>query len=423
MKWVRRQVRGLFSGDGESGAVLVIVAISFISLLGIAAIAIDGGLMFNEKRSAQNAADHAALAAAWADCNGADPAVAADASVVKNGYAVSNLTFVNSAPSYTTQIDSTIDLAFAEIIGFSTGDVSATAVAECVGGSGGGGGGGASITTSVWSWGWFISGAQEPQIDGMFANGYGCTSMPCTDPMYNWSWDGKSLSGYQIDDYGANNASSYISPASCTLASCYLESGNFTTGVSVEIQETTWPFDMAWAHYMEGGSKGTDAYWGGSYNYYDLGGTGTVEFKVCAPGVYVFYGNVIYKESECGKTSYMNMTIIAYGWIDIVANAIYFEPYDAMLDGIVLASFSEASPYNPVGSRVAAIDIGGSDARLRGLIYAPNGTILDGSDHNHIWGSLVGESVWVTDNDPVYVFDDTYVPTVAPSGGNPILMH
>jgi hypothetical protein len=135
----RNRVAGL---DRESGAVLVTVSVAFVTLLGVAAIAVDGGLMFNEKRSAQNAADHAAIAAAWARCNDDNPADAADASVVKNGYTIIELTLTDNDPSYTAQVDTEVDMAFAKVIGWSTGYVTASAVAECVPGAGGGGGGG-----------------------------------------------------------------------------------------------------------------------------------------------------------------------------------------------------------------------------------------------------------------------------------------
>ena len=123
---------------GESGAVLVVVSVAFVTLIGFAAIALDGGVLFNEKRHAQNAADHAALAAAWANCNGEDPAAAADASVVKNGYVAAELTLTDNDPSYTAQVDTSVDMTFAKIFGISSAAVSADAVAECVVVSGGG---------------------------------------------------------------------------------------------------------------------------------------------------------------------------------------------------------------------------------------------------------------------------------------------
>ena len=50
--------------DDESGVVLIIFALAMVVLLGMIAIAIDGGYGFVQNRRAQNAADFAAFAAA-----------------------------------------------------------------------------------------------------------------------------------------------------------------------------------------------------------------------------------------------------------------------------------------------------------------------------------------------------------------------
>ena len=61
--------------DSESGVVLIIFALAMVIILGMIAIAIDGGYGFVQNRRAQNAADFAAFAAAQqlsssAYCNG-----------------------------------------------------------------------------------------------------------------------------------------------------------------------------------------------------------------------------------------------------------------------------------------------------------------------------------------------------------------
>lgn len=75
----------------ERGAAAFVVAISLLVLVGFAALAIDGGLGFDQRRGTQNAADNAALAAAWEACNprvaGApDPVGSALAVAAQNGY-------------------------------------------------------------------------------------------------------------------------------------------------------------------------------------------------------------------------------------------------------------------------------------------------------------------------------------------------
>ena len=52
------------SRDGESGAVLVVVALTLVMLMGFAAFAVDVGNQYAHRRQAQNTADAAALAAA-----------------------------------------------------------------------------------------------------------------------------------------------------------------------------------------------------------------------------------------------------------------------------------------------------------------------------------------------------------------------
>ena len=46
------------------GKVIVVVAISLIAILGVAALSVDGGMLFDSRRKVQTAADAAALAAA-----------------------------------------------------------------------------------------------------------------------------------------------------------------------------------------------------------------------------------------------------------------------------------------------------------------------------------------------------------------------
>ena len=48
--------------NGEEGQVLAFLAVCFVVLLGFAALAIDGGMVFSDRRHAQNAADASSLA-------------------------------------------------------------------------------------------------------------------------------------------------------------------------------------------------------------------------------------------------------------------------------------------------------------------------------------------------------------------------
>jgi len=74
----------------ERGAAAIIAAITLLVLLGFTALAIDAGVGYNDRRGTQNAADLAALAAAWEDCNpqsgSPNPEAAALQTAADNGY-------------------------------------------------------------------------------------------------------------------------------------------------------------------------------------------------------------------------------------------------------------------------------------------------------------------------------------------------
>jgi uncharacterized membrane protein len=48
--------------QNEKGQVLVILTVGIVVLLGFAALAIDGGMLYSDRRHDQNVADNAALA-------------------------------------------------------------------------------------------------------------------------------------------------------------------------------------------------------------------------------------------------------------------------------------------------------------------------------------------------------------------------
>jgi hypothetical protein len=73
----------------ESGQAIVLLAISIVVLLGFTALAVDGGMIFSDRRHAQNAADAAALAGALQKSNLQSDTVviqAVERSVESNGF-------------------------------------------------------------------------------------------------------------------------------------------------------------------------------------------------------------------------------------------------------------------------------------------------------------------------------------------------
>jgi Flp pilus assembly protein TadG len=136
------RVRAPRLGRSETGQTLVLFALFIIVLLGMIAIGLDGGRLYDERRRAQNAADHAATTAAHAVCelgqSTAAGSAAGLASANENGYnnngSTNTVTVIHDASTddrFTATIETTIPTTFAQVIGFANLDTGATATAEC----------------------------------------------------------------------------------------------------------------------------------------------------------------------------------------------------------------------------------------------------------------------------------------------------
>ena len=120
----------------DAGAVIVVAALSMFAIMALAALAIDGGLSHNERSRAQNGADNAALAGAWAACEGRDPVTAALTTAAANGLgSPSSDALVDVIDLGDGSVQVTIDLSrqaeFGRVVGTDSIGVSATAVASC----------------------------------------------------------------------------------------------------------------------------------------------------------------------------------------------------------------------------------------------------------------------------------------------------
>ena len=129
----------------EKGQALILIVLGIVILVGFAALAIDGSMVFSDKRHAQNAADTSAIAAALARSkdNTADYSTVAQDRSTSNGYDNNKSTnFVTitgvATPSggcpdtgldITVKIDSIVKTTFARVLGWTqlVNHVSATA--------------------------------------------------------------------------------------------------------------------------------------------------------------------------------------------------------------------------------------------------------------------------------------------------------
>lgn len=116
----------------EKGQALIMIALAGVILFSFAALAIDGSMVFSDRRHAQNAADTAVLAAALAKVRGQSFSTAAMNRAISNGYnnnGTTNIVQVYNPPTdgvYTgnseyvqVKITSHVKMFFARILGFS----------------------------------------------------------------------------------------------------------------------------------------------------------------------------------------------------------------------------------------------------------------------------------------------------------------
>lgn len=373
----------------EAGASMIVVALSLVVLFGFAALAIDGGFLLVERRLAQNAADNAVLAGAWAGCSSSEAAgnTAAEASVVKNGYTAPELSFFqHAAPDddlWEAQVTTSVDHKFAPLIGFSSSGVAAKAQAICVPGGGAG-----TIETGIWAYYWFRTAPEdgptigtEPEYFGsVFANGYGCASFPCgniNDPTDPYSF----TNGYSLFNTITNVpwvgtiACTSVPPAPATPCHSGFGTNQPSSGIQEATQSNGLPINLSFSMYADpaGGPTGAragDAYWGpvgtDNYTYVELGGSGTwdVNCNSLTDGAYAVNGNLHltgncgnYQTPDFGETldpnagTYRNLSFFANGWIQVEDQSIKAFSNPAWganpKETIVLASWSSASPWSP----------------------------------------------------------------------------
>lgn len=117
----------------EQGSIIVITAMSMAFLLGVTALVVDVGYLYNQRRHLQNTADAAALAGARELIDGSRANVGNKVSeyVIANGVGANEIEFVgNNAFEVTVRLRGTRELLFAKVMGFQTADVAVSATAS-----------------------------------------------------------------------------------------------------------------------------------------------------------------------------------------------------------------------------------------------------------------------------------------------------
>lgn len=348
----------------EEGAVLVTVTFSLVALLLLSALALDIGLVMVARRAAQNAADHAALSAAWADCQSEDPTAAAQTATIRNNYAAPDLTLTEpTSGEWNAEVKDDVSLSFAQIIGLSTLTVKADAAATCTVISG--------ALTSIFALGDTCSTWGKDQIDVSGSNQriYGGVH----------SNDGIRIGG-STNDFGPTNP-----PVDEVTYVSYFNDGGadnlFDTGYPRSIGTQSSPVSFALANYRPGSGRAMAA---GSEYYYRDGDIDGSYIESRGDGLYYSTGNI-----KLDKTITARVTLVAEGVIEISASNQDLDPYvDSLL------AFG-AYPYTGVEQcDKFVVSMGGSTNDWTGIIYGPNGLIeFNGSTNTTVSGSLIGFSV------------------------------
>ncbi len=126
----------------RTGNIVVILLLTLVPVMGIGALAVDYGLLINDKNRLQRACDASSLAAAQelkvsgndnTDTNKAK--TVAIATAAQNGVTITsnNVTFSNGNANITVTADLTRGLFFARVLGIAKGDTAASATAGKLG--------------------------------------------------------------------------------------------------------------------------------------------------------------------------------------------------------------------------------------------------------------------------------------------------
>lgn len=124
------------TGERDRGSVLITVAMTLLLLMGVAALVIDAGLAYDQRRSTQSAADHAALAAAWAACDEApNPAEIGEEAAALNGQDDATVSPSGAAGpdtfGFEAEVRSSQETSFGRALGADDIEVVSKAAADC----------------------------------------------------------------------------------------------------------------------------------------------------------------------------------------------------------------------------------------------------------------------------------------------------
>lgn len=367
--------------SNEGGAVLITVAVGTVALIAAAALAVDLGSTLVERRHARNAADHAALAAAWADCNGDIPLNAANASVIRNDYETSELTLSPTTDGWQAVIATTVDMTFASVVGFDSVGVTGEAEAEC--------GGGSNFTGAILAFGTGCFPAEGDQIlwGGSNAEVWGGLH----------SNDNIEISG-SSGDFGVGNGNPPLDTVTYSGFNdpdgdpAFYDQGsdNSFDVAPFWVPSQSDPGLFTLSDYDTGGRYALEA--GG--DYHRIVGKITID-DIAGPGLYyAASGGGEQGDIDIGSAITGAYTFVAEGTIKIQASDSNVTPYTS--DNLLMWGAHEPSEIS-VKCQSSVVEVSGQASQWTGLIYGAGGQLrFNGSQSASLSGSLLGFGVSVS---------------------------
>lgn len=393
MKSIKEIRKGKFGKKFEQGQVIILMALAMVALLGFTSLAIDGGMLYADRRAAQNAADAAAFAGILKKAQGlsdADAIIAAVDLASTNGYESSqvnvevwsqsditgNYDFVSVDVTATTRTaflhfvfdgeasNKVMAVTKVRAAGPAMPQVAIVAMNDCTTGGGpllsitGGGNSGGVLT---YNGGMFIN-SPEPSGSGH------CAISP---PSSAVTWGIRAFDGYKIWSIGAHtyNGQTKVSPVP-------IQTG-FNSGQPISDPLAGLPEPQCTVNGSVVGGVHQPGRYGGS-GQPSLSGN---QNKTFAPGIYCISGNV----SVAGNGSWSGNGVLLYFMNGALSfrgngNLTLTAPNAANCignNGDLTASctFQGIVMYS-ARSNTSTLDArGNGDIKITGLVYALNGRV------------------------------------------------
>jgi len=368
---------------GESGQALIVFVLFFGMLAGFTAMAIDVGIIFHERRSAQNAADAAALAGVaklppfgipgeaestaydWSGRNGYESGV--DDTTVTVQYP-----YNSDLSKLEVKVERPVSFIFGKVLGLDKTGISARAVAQSTFSVNGGGGYAIFVINNSCS-------ANDPlEISGSDVDVTGLVHSNSKIKIggSNDSFNGATTHSCTFTDSGSNN--SFTPPPE--------QSGNRTPPLDYSYSD--FPCDYSYTEDVDLSSK--NELWlnddPSTLTLKDAVICSTQDLQLSVQGA---KGNVTLVAGDEVKLSGSDMDLKGF-WRDILA-------------------FSAAS-------HDSAIDMSGSGGNWEGYIYAPNGRVkIQGQNALSVKGSIIADRVNVSGSN--FSIDSTLLGAIWPGPG------